>query len=107
MMARRKTRDAREIVDRMIGDDEELRAAVDEETVHSHVASLLYEARTRAGLTQSDLAELVGTRQSVISRLESADYGGHSLSMLVRIAAALEKRIEIRFVPRQSAKKRA
>jgi hypothetical protein len=31
--------------------------------------------------------------------LEDADYEGHSLSMLRRIAAALSQRVEIRFVP--------
>ena len=41
------------------------------------------------------------TTQSVISRLEDADYEGHSLAMLNRIAAALERRVEIRFVPRR------
>jgi predicted transcriptional regulator len=45
------------------------------------------------------LARKVGTTQSVISRLEDADYDGHSLAMLRRIASALEKRVEIRFVP--------
>ena len=40
---------------------------------------------------------------SVICRLEDADYDGHSLSMLKRIAEALDKRVEIRFPP---AKKR-
>jgi hypothetical protein len=37
----------------------------------------------------------VGTTQSVISRLESDDYEGHSLSMLVRIGAALDRRIAV------------
>ncbi|NLX21224.1 MAG: transcriptional regulator, partial [Phycisphaerae bacterium] len=40
-----------------------------------------------------------GTTPSVISRLEDADYQGHSLSMLRRIAAALNQRVEIRFIP--------
>jgi hypothetical protein len=35
---------------------------------------------------------------SVISRLEDAEYEGHSLAMLRRLAAALNKRVEIRFV---------
>jgi hypothetical protein len=35
----------------------------------------------------------------VICRLEDADYEGHSLSMMKRIAEALNKRVEIRFVP--------
>ena len=104
-MARRKTRNALEILDGMIGDDEALRRAVEEETVHSRVASLLYEARLRAGLTQRQLAELVGTQQSVISRLENADYGGHSLSMLVRVAEALDCRIEIGLVPRRGRRR--
>ena len=45
---------------------------------------------------------MVGTATSVICRLEDADYGGHSLTMLKRIAAALNKKIEIRFVPLKS-----
>jgi predicted transcriptional regulator len=52
-----------------------------------------------AGLTQAELAAMVGSQQPVIARLEDADYQGHSLSMLQRIAAALKQRIDIRFVP--------
>lgn len=44
------------------------------------------------------LAELAGTDQAVISRLEEADYEGHTMSMLRRIAKALGKRVEVRFV---------
>lgn len=63
------------------------------------VAQLIHDARTSAGLTQSELAEKVGTTQSVISQLEAADYEGHSLSMLRRIATALGSHVEIRLVP--------
>ena len=38
-----------------------------------------------AGLSQKELAALIGTTQSVISRLEDSDYGGRSLTMLERI----------------------
>ena len=55
--------------------------------------------RKKAGLTQQQLAELVGTKGSVISRLEDDDYAGHSLRMLQRISAALNCRVEIRFLP--------
>ena len=51
------------------------------------------------GLSQRQLAKLVFTTASVICRLEDADYDGHSLAMLRRIAAALDKRVEIRFLP--------
>ena len=37
--------------------------------------------------------------QSVISRLEDADYDGHSLNMLARIAHALGHKVCIHFVP--------
>jgi len=60
---------------------------------------LVHDARTGAGLTQRELAERIGTKQSVIARLEDADYEGHSLSMLKRIADAVGKRLEIRLAP--------
>jgi predicted transcriptional regulator len=60
---------------------------------------MIYEARTKAGLTQQQLAELVGTKQPVIARLEDADYEGHSLSMLQRVASALNQRLEMHLVP--------
>ena len=51
--------------------------------------------RKKAGLSQQQLAELVGTTQSVISRLEDSDYDGHSLTMLDRIARALGKKLTL------------
>src|SRR5438105_845168 len=59
----------------------------------------IYELRAKAALTQRQLAKLVGTTASVICLLEDADYERHSLAMLRRIAAALQQRVEIRFVP--------
>ena len=68
------------------------------------VARKLVELRTKADLTQRELETLVGTNASVICRLEDADYKGHSLAMLNRIAAALRRRVEIRFIPLRSKK---
>lgn len=84
-----QTRDAIEILDRLTGDDPELREMIAEETVNAQVARMIYDARTAAGFTQKQLADLVDTQQSTIARLEDADYEGHSLSMLRRIAEAL------------------
>jgi ribosome-binding protein aMBF1 (putative translation factor) len=95
----RKTSEAGEILDRVIGDYAELRHLVEEEKLNVRIAEMIHDARNAAGLTQADLAKLVGTTQSVISRLEDADYGGHSLSMLQRIADALHQKLEVRFVP--------
>jgi DNA-binding XRE family transcriptional regulator len=97
---RKPTSDAVEILDRRYFEGKpEMLAMLDEERANAEVARRLHELRTRAGLTQQQLAKLVGTTASVICRLEDSDYAGHSLSMLQRIAAALDKRVEIRFVP--------
>jgi ribosome-binding protein aMBF1 (putative translation factor) len=100
-LARRpkKTKDALQIIDRMIGDDTKLRKLVAEAGVNAHIAQLIYDARTAAGLTQADLARLTGTKQPVIARLEDADYRGHSFTILQRIAAALNQRLVVRFTP--------
>jgi ribosome-binding protein aMBF1 (putative translation factor) len=85
------------------GQPERLKA-LEEARADDEVARKIFELRRKAGLTQAQLAKLIGTTASVISRLEDADYEGHSLAMLRRIAAALDKRVEIRFVPvRRSA----
>lgn len=99
----KKTRDANEILDRLTGDDPELREMIAEEAVNVQVARMIYDARTSAGLTQKQLADVIGTQQSVIARLEDADYEGHSLSMLRRIADALDQKLEVRFVPNRAA----
>jgi ribosome-binding protein aMBF1 (putative translation factor) len=99
----KKTRNALEILERLTGDDPELREMIAEETVNAQVARMIYDARTAAGLTQKQLADLVDTQQSTIARLEDADYEGHSLSMLRRIAEALGQKLEVRFVPNRAA----
>ena len=63
------------------------------------VARKLIALRLSAGLTQRQLAKLVGTSASAICRLEDAEYEGHSLAMLSRIASVLKQRVEIDFVP--------
>lgn len=99
----KKTRDANEILNRLTGDDPQLREMIAEEAVNVQVARMIYDARTSAGLTQKQLADVIGTQQSVIARLEDADYEGHSLSMLRRIADALDQKLEVRFVPNRAA----
>ena len=94
----KRTNDALTILDRMAGESHELRRLTEEARVNAAVAQLIYEARNKAGFSQAELAERIGTRQSVISRLEDADYEGHSLSMLQRIATALGQCVEIRFL---------
>jgi DNA-binding XRE family transcriptional regulator len=78
-------------------------AELEKARVSAGVARKIYDLRSKAGLTQKQLAELVGTSHSVISRLEDDDYTRHSLDMLHRIAAALNRRVEVRFLPAKSA----
>jgi len=99
--ARRKaTTDAVEILHRRYyaGKPERL-AALEKARADDQIGRKITALRIANRLTQRQLAKLVGTTASVICRLEDANYEGHSLAMLHRIAAALNRRVEIRFVP--------
>lgn len=104
---RKPTTDAIEILHRRYyeGRPERLRE-LEEARMEDEVARKIYVLRTKAGLSQRDLAKLVGTSASAICRLEDADYEGHSMAMLKRIAEALNKRVEIRFVSIRPSKAR-
>jgi ribosome-binding protein aMBF1 (putative translation factor) len=93
-----KTNNALEILRSLTQDDPEMEEMIKEASLNAELAQLIYDARTRAGLTQKQLAERIGTKQSVIARLEDADYEGHSLSMLQKIATALNRRLEVQLV---------
>jgi ribosome-binding protein aMBF1 (putative translation factor) len=101
--AKKRTRtitDGVEILDRLFyRGHPERQAGLEETRLNAQIAQEIYRLRTKAGLSQKGLADLVGTTASAICRLEDADYTGHSLSMLQRISAALQQRIEVRFVP--------
>lgn len=71
--------------------------AVFEKTLQQiDLAMLVREMREAGGLTQSRLAKQIGTTQSVIARLEDAEYTGHSLPMLERVASACGVRLKLR-----------
>ena len=91
--------------DRLIAGDPKQQEYFEQALFDTEVASMIYELRRKAGLSQRGLAKKIGTTASVICRLEDADYEGHSLTMLRRIAAALGKRVEIRFVPATKPKR--
>lgn len=109
VMARikRKTRDFADVIRARLAADPELSEAVDDEAFSANIAQQVYDLRNEAALTQTQLAERVETQQSVISRIEDADYDGHSLGMLRRIAVALNRRLRVEFcaqaIPRNSA----
>ena len=92
------TRDFAEFLRRKVAADPDLASAVELELFNANVATEIYQARIQAGLSQKQLAARTGMHQSAIARLEDADYDGHSLKTLERLAHALGKRLEIRFV---------
>ena len=105
---RRRTTDAIQILhNRYVKNDPEMARMVDEERANMEIARKVYDLRAKAGLSQRALAKLLGTTASVICRLEDADYEGHSLAMLNRVALALNRRVEIRFVPIHRSRRRA
>ena len=85
--------------DRYIGNDAKRIQEYGEEVLNAEIARKVYDLRMKAGISQRELAKRVGTSASAICRLEASDYEGHSLYLLKRIAGALDRRIEIRFVP--------
>ncbi len=100
MTKKEKTSDAVKILhDRYVKDDPQRKASVEAERINAQVARMVYDLRNDAGLTQKELATLVDTTQSVISRLEDVDYEGHSLSMLNRIAGALKQKMSVIMTP--------
>jgi DNA-binding XRE family transcriptional regulator len=94
-----KTKNALDILDHRFGVSDDQSAKHEQFVEQAEVAEILFAARKAAGLTQRQLAELAGTTQQVVSQLESADYDGHSLSMLKRLAKAMHQRLEFRMVP--------
>lgn len=92
---------------RYIGDNPERIASFEEELANTEIARKIYDLRTQAGLTQGQLAKLVGTTAVIMRQLENADYEGHTLAMLRRVAAALNKRVDIRFLPARNKRQAA
>jgi ribosome-binding protein aMBF1 (putative translation factor) len=95
----KRTKDAVAILKKRLENNPRLKALVEEERVNFQAALAIRDARKKMGLTQAKLAKEIGTTQSVIARLENADYRGHTLKMLEHIAEALGRRVEISFKP--------
>jgi transcriptional regulator with XRE-family HTH domain len=62
------------------------------------IAFQIRATRDAQGWTQADLARETGMSQNNISRLESSDYGKHTISSLKRVAEALDVALVVRFV---------
>ncbi len=74
----------------------EFKAEYDKQQPEFVVIQAIINARTKKGVTQKDLAKRMGTKQSVISRLESGR-ANPSLAFLKKLADALDSKLEIKF----------
>ena len=76
--------------------DPKIRRALKETEIEYQIARAIIEARIKRGLTQSELAKRLNTKQSVISRVETAQTTP-SLSFLKRLADALQADLQVNF----------
>ena|SRR3989338_4685917 len=90
---RKAYRLARPFINKLLRDPE-IRIAFEEERAKTLIAETVRSARLRAGLTQTELADLAETTQTVISRIESGtDSRIPSLALLARIAGACRAKL--------------
>lgn len=76
------------------GPSADKRAAIEQDLA---MGQLIYDLRTEAGLSQRQLAERMGTTQSVISRLEEGGGARNRLDTLARVAKALHRHLVVSF----------
>lgn len=80
--------------------DSKFKAEYDKLQPDFAVIRAIIRARVDRGITQKELASRIGTKQSVISRLEIGG-ANPSVAFLKKFAQALQTRLEIRFAPLQ------
>lgn len=78
--------------------DKDIKIIYEEERAKTLIAEAVRTARIQAGLTQTELANIAHTTQSVVSRIESGvDTRTPSLSLLAKIGAACNAKLTFGF----------
>lgn len=95
-LSRETTKDFGEHILSKLANNPELAERVEKHTFNARIAIKIHELRTNAGLSRKKLAELAGTKRSVIVRIENTDCDC-SLDLLRRIAKALGKKLDVLF----------
>lgn len=101
---KRKKDDLDKYLEKALKRDPSLKERLEKADRAWDIAFQVYDLRKKAELTQTQLAKLVGTRQSNIARIESADYTGYTFKTLEKITKALKAHLEIRIVPSSKVK---
>lgn len=86
-----------------IKNDPESQVLLEDYQIRIDIGQKVYDIRTLADMTQRQLGDLAGVGETTIDELEQVDYEGDALAMLVRIAAALSRKVEIRLVSEGSS----
>ncbi len=92
-----KTKNYGDKIRHRLANDPELAAKVDDAALNMRIAEEIFRIRNERGLSQKNLAELAKTHQSVIARLEDANYQGYSVKTLARVARALGCKLFVEF----------
>ena len=100
---KRKKDDLDRLTEKLLKIDPSFAAEFEKADQAWDIAFQIYDLREKAGFTQKQLAQFVGTKQSNIARIESADYTGYTLKTLEKVAKALKARLEIRITPEEKA----
>ncbi|MDO8570058.1 MAG: helix-turn-helix domain-containing protein [Candidatus Daviesbacteria bacterium] len=95
---KRKKDDLDRLTEKLLKQDPSFKEAMNNADQAWDIALQLFDIRKKMGLTQTELAKLVGTKQSNIARIESADYTGYTLKTLEKVTKALKARLEIKII---------
>lgn len=80
----------------LVSQDKQLQEDFDDARVCNDISIDLYNLRVKAGLTQKELAQKLGVKQSNISRWERVGYRGYKILMLSKVARILGGRLTVR-----------
>ncbi len=78
--------------------DPEFAQEYEAELQRLRIAEQIAQARQAAGLSQTVLAERMGTSQPAVARLEQGGYRGYTLATLARAARALGRRLKVELI---------
>jgi len=95
---KRKKDDLDRLTEKLLKQDPSFQEELDRADQAWDIAFQIHDLREKAKMTQKQLAELVGTKQSNIARIENADYTGYTLKTLEKVTKALHAKLEIKIV---------
>ena len=101
---KRKKDDLDRLTEKLLKQDPTLKEEFERADQAWDIAFQIINLREKMGLTQKELADITGTKQSNIARLESADYTSYTLKTLEKITKALRAKLEIKIVPQVNSR---